>query len=213
MALQETGMIYMIRIPLVLVLLSSCSAISFGNLPGIVKNSVIGVDIEITEEFYNSQPYSFAKMKIGKSIVAITILSKVSNGTYLWIAGDGERIHTRNGKIIMTEGLQHDVEVLDLRNLGPSSYRDFNSELGTFNEILLQLDNPHAIIQQSLSTTEVGIDQSFFNTMLYKESFSSGELTWNKDNFYWVDPTGRVVRTEQYIHPRMPKVVIEFFYK
>ena len=210
---QETGMIYMIRIPLVLLLLSSCSIISFGYLPEVVKNSIIGVDIEITDEFYNAQPYSFAKMKIGKSIVAITILSNVRNGTYLWIAGDGERIHTRNGKIIMTEGLQHDVEVLDISNLGPSSYRDFNSKSGTFNEILLQLDNPHAIIQQSLSTTEVGIDQSFFNTMLYKESFSSGELAWNKDNFYWVDPTGRVVRTEQYIHPRMPKVVIEFFYK
>jgi len=213
MALQETGMIYMIRIPLVLVLLSSCSAISFGNLPGIVKNSVIGVDIEITEEFYNSQPYSFAKMKIGKSIVAITILSKVSNGTYLWIAGDGERIYTRNGKIIMTEGLQHDVKVLDTINLGPASFRDFDPESVAFNEILLQLENPHAIIQQSLSFTKLGLDDSVFGAMLYKESFSAGKLAWNKDNFYWVDTTGRVIRTEQYIHPRMPKVVIDFYYK
>ena len=213
MALQETGMIFMIRIPLVLLLLSSCSIISFGNLPELVKNSIVGVDIEITEEFYNSQPYSFAKMKIGNSIIAITILSNVRNGTYLWIAGDGERIHTRNGKIIRTEGLKHDVEVLDTINLGQLSYRDFDSELSAFNEILLQLDNPHAIIEQSLTVTEVGIDKSFFNTMLYKESFSSGKLTWNKDNFYWVDPTGRVIRTEQYIHPKMPKIVIEFFYK
>ena len=82
-----------------------------------------------------------------------------------------------------------------------------------FNEILLQLENPHAIIQQSLSFTKLGLDDSVFGAMLYKESFSAGKLAWNKDNFYWVDTTGRVIRTEQYIHPRMPKVVIDFYYK
>ena len=206
-------MTYMIRIPLVLLLLSSCSLISFGSLPAIVKNSVIGVDIEITDEFFNSQPYSFAKMKIGKSIVAITILSSVRNGTYLWVAGDGERIYTRNGKIVLTDGLKHDIEVLDADNLWVESFGDFDPESSGIYEILLQLNNPHAIVQQPISLKEYGIDDSFFSTMLYKESFSAGRLSWNKENSYWVDRSGRVIKTEQYIHPRLPKVSIEFYYK
>ena len=212
MASQETGMIYMTKIPYVLILLSSCSVINYGELPGVIKDAVVGVDIEVTDEFYNSQPYSFAKMKIGKSIVAITILSTVKDDTYLWLTADGERVYTRNGKIITTNGLQYDSEVLDTVNLGLSSFRDFDPNSDAYKQILVQLDNPHAIVKQSLTIKQMGIDNTFFNTMLYKESFTSGKLAWEKDNFYWVDTSGRVIKTEQHIHPSMPKVVIEFFY-
>lgn len=203
----------MTKIPLVLLLLSSCSSINYGDLPGIVSDSIFGVDIEVTDELYDSQPYSFAKMNIGKSIVAITVLSQIKDDTYLWLTADGERIHTKNGKVVKTEGLKYDVEVLDPFNLGYISFKDIPSSSDRITEILLQLDNPHAIIQQSLFYNQIGIDESYFNSMLYKEGFSSGKLAWKEENSYWVDRAGRVIKTEQYIHPRLPKVVIEFFYK
>ena len=203
----------MTKIPLVLLLLSSCSSINYGDLPGIVSDSIFGVDIEVTDELYDSQPYSFAKMNIGKSIVAITVLSQIKDDTYLWLTADGERIHTKNGKVVKTEGLKYDIEVLDPLSLRYISFRDILSSSDRITEILLQLDNPHAIIQQSLFYNQIGIDESYFNSMLYKESFSSGKLAWKEENSYWVDRAGRVIKTEQYIHPRLPKVVIEFFYK
>jgi len=203
----------MTRIPMVLLFLSSCSAISYSELPGLVKDSVFGVDFEVTNEFYDSQPYSFAKIKVGRSIVAITVLVKVQNGTYTWISQDGERIYTRDGKIIETDGLAHDIKILDSNNLKPIPFTEFTSNTMKYQEILLQLDRPHAIVSHFLSFSEVGVDSSYFNTMLYKEAFDSGKLAWKKDNLYWVDTEGRVIKTEQYIHPKMPKITMEFYYK
>ena len=40
----------------------------------------------IDDEFYNAQKYSFAKSKIGKSIVAIAVLASASEEKYLWIS-------------------------------------------------------------------------------------------------------------------------------
>lgn len=206
-------MICMTRIPIVLLFLSSCSAISYGELPGIIKESVFGVDFEVTNKFYDSQPYSFAKIKVGRSIVAITVLAKVQNGTYTWLSQDGERIYTRDGKIIETEGLAHDIKILDSNNLKPISFAEFTTNTVKFQEILLQLDKPHAIVNHSLSFSELGLDDSYFDTMLYKEAFDSGKLVWKNDNLYWVDTKGRVIKTEQHIHPMMPKITMEFYYK
>ena len=49
--------------------------------------------------------------------------------------------------------------------------------------------------------------------MLYEETFNSGKLAFNGINYYWVDPKGRVIKTEQNIHPKLPKVIIEFYFK
>ena len=57
MPLQETGMIYMTKIPLILLTLSSCSMLSYGELPGLIKDSIVGVDFDVSEEFYKS-PFS-----------------------------------------------------------------------------------------------------------------------------------------------------------
>lgn len=206
-------MISMTRIPLILLMLSSCSIISYGELPELAKGAILGVDIEVTKEFYDSQPYSFAKINIGKSIVATIILAKVQNGTYLWISADGERIYTRDGKIIRTEGLNNDSKILNLIDLDRFSFANFHSTPTKARTIMLQLSNPHAIVSQSFYIKEIGIDSSYFNSMLYEESFDSGRLAWEEINRYWVDPRGRVMKSEQYIHPRLPKITIEFFYK
>lgn len=194
-------------------MLSSCSIISYGELPKLAKDAILGVDIEVTKEFYDSQPYSFAKINIGKSIVATIILAKVQNGTYLWVSADGERIYTRDGKIIRTEGLNNDSKILNLIDLDRFSFVNFHSTPTKAREIMLQLTNPHAIVSQSLYLKEIGIDSNYFNSMLYEESFDSGRLAWEEINRYWVDPRGRVMKSEQYIHPRLPKITIEFFYK
>ena len=64
-------MIYMTKFVFTLLVLSSCSFIDYGQLPATIKDSIYGKDIVIDGEFFNRQKYSFAKIKIGKSIVAI----------------------------------------------------------------------------------------------------------------------------------------------
>ena len=63
-------MICMTKFIFALLVLSSCSVIDYGQLPATIKDSIYGKDIVIDDEFYNAQKYSFAKIRIGRSIVA-----------------------------------------------------------------------------------------------------------------------------------------------
>ena len=214
MPLQETGMIYMTKIPLILLTLSSCSMLSYGELPGLIKDSIVGVDFDVSEEFYNSQSYSFAKIKLGKSTVAITVLASIASGHYLWLSESGEKIYTHHGRIIKTLGLTHDIDTLEARRIDSDfSYASLDPSESTQSSALMRLSNPEAIISQEYRLINRGIDVDYFNSMLYEESFTSGKLAFNGINRYWVDPKGRVIRSEQYIHPRMPVVTMEFYYK
>ncbi len=207
-------MIYMTKFIFTLLVLSSCSYINYGQLPSIIKDSFTGQDIVIDDEFYNAQKYSFAKIKIGKSIVAIAVLASASKEKYLWISQDGARIYTNNGRITKTVGLNHDVSILDgSQNIKLTSFIDHEPDKLYRRNTLVELSNPHAIIAQEFTLSEEGIDSKYFNSMLYAEAFSSGKLAFSGSNYYWVDPKGRVIKTEQFIHPNLPKVVIEFYFK
>ena len=207
-------MIYMTKLIFTLIVISSCSYIDYGQLPATIKDSIYGRDIVIDDEFYNAQKYSFAKIRIGKSIVAIAVLASASKEKYIWISQDGARIHTNNGRITKTVGLQHNVSILDgSQNIKLTSFVNFESSKLNKRNTLLELSNPHAIIAQEFTLTEKGIDSEYFDSMLYKEDFTSGKLAFSGSNYYWVDPKGRVIKTEQFIHPNLPKVVIEFYFK
>ena len=213
MELLETWMIFMIKKIFILLSISSCSIIGFGELPSLVRDTVLGTDFEVTDDFYKSQPYSFAKINIGRKIVAITVLASVSNGIYLWISADGERIYTKNGKIIRTFGLKHDMKFLDPQNIDFPTFQFFESNNTYQNSLLLELNKPMAIINYSLLIKEIGIDEDYYNSMKYEEQFKSGKLAWNMVNNYWFDRSGRVIKSTQYIHPMMPKISLEFYYK
>lgn len=207
-------MICMTKFIFTLLVISSCSYIDYGQLPATIKDSIYGQDIVIDDEFYNAQKYSFAKIKIGKSIVAIAVLASASEEKYLWISQDGARIYTNNGRITKTVGLNHDISILDgSQNIKLTSFINHDSGNLYRRNTLLELSNPHAIIAQEFTLTEEGIDDEYFNSMLYKEEFTSGKLAFSGSNYYWVDPKARVIKTEQFIHPNLPKVVIEFYFK
>ena len=207
-------MIYMTKFLFTLLVISSCSYIDYGQLPATIKESIYGRDIVIDDEFYNSQKYSFAKIRIGKSIVAIAVLASASKEKYVWISQDGARIYTNNGRITKTVGLQNNMSILDgSQNIKLTSFINYESSKSYRRNTLLELSNPHAIISQEFILTEKGIDNEYFNSMLYAEVFTSGKLAFSGINYYWVDPRGRVIKTEQFIHPNLPKVVIEFYFK
>ena len=211
MILKEIGMIFMIKKIFILLTVSSCSVIGFGELPGLIRDTINGRDIEITNEIFQIQPYSFAKVNIGRNIVAITVLASIKDDVYLWVSSDNERIYTKNGKIIETFGLKHDIKYLNIEDIHFQRFSAFESSVN--NTLLLELDDPKAVINYSYEIDELGIDPDFFNTMSYEEKFKSSKLSWNGRNNYWVDTRGRVVKSKQFIHPMMPEISMEFYYK
>lgn len=212
MAYQGTGLIYMIRIIIILLSLSSCSYINYGQLPQLIKTSYFGVDFEVNQSFYDSQKYSFMKINLGKSVVATMVLSDVDGDRYTWISESNERIITQHGRILETYGLAYDSIILNGFNLN-RVHEEKDSE------ILLNLKSPSAIVQQNYTIKNLGKDTDYVHLTeeaplrLYVETINTDVLKWTIENKYWLNQNNRVLRSEQYIHPKMPLVQLEFYYK
>jgi len=200
----------MIKKILPILLISSCSYISYGQLPELIVQSVRGApDIAITDNFLEQQQYSFAKFKMGKSVIAITVLVEIKGDTFVWISQDREKIYTKHGKIIETVGLSHDIKILDHENIVP-----WQSRLSASS--LVQVSNPSAIISQDIKikgSTENDLNGSKRQHDTFHEHFSSGRLSWSGINSFEINEEGLPVRSEQFIHPALPKIEMDFFYK
>jgi hypothetical protein len=196
-----------------IILLSSCSYISYGELPGLISQSITGVDdIPITADLISQQQYSFAKFKMGKSVVAITVLAEIDDDVYLWVSKDREKIYTKHGKIIETVGLAHDMRILDSQKI---EQWDFKGSRNT----LVQLTNPMAIISQDITITKQPISNLIKTSNLssgsleFHENFSTPKLSWSGTNKFVIGANGLPEKAEQYIHPKLPKIEMSFFYK
>ena len=192
-------------------IISSCSLIELKDMPVIMKSFVVGVqDIEVNEAYYESMPYSFVKLKIGKSHLAILVLLSINNGIYEWVGPNNERVFTKSGKIIQTTGLQHNLKIINFNdtNIGCKKCSD------SFH---IQLFDPPAFATQNLeylySHEESIILHTTYKTSVYKENFSTLKLKWSGQNQYWLDAQGRVLRAEQSIHPKLDIIELSFYYR
>ena len=180
-------------------------------MPAIMKSLVVGIqDIEVNDAFYESMPYSFAKLKIGKSRLAILVLLSINNDVYEWIGPNGERVFTQSGKIIQTMGLQHNLKIVNSNNINigcaKCSHRSY-----------IQLLDPPAFVTQNLENLYSHNQSIMLNiahdTSVYKENFSTSQLKWSGENKYWLDARGRALKSEQSIHPRLDRIEIIFYYR
>jgi len=187
---------------LVCFMINACSYISYSDAIPLIKNAVIGVeDIEINKEFIDQKEFSFAKFKMGRSGIAILTLAYINNGIYEWVSATNEKIYTFNGKIIKTEGLVNNINILNIQDLLESS----SLEKANLN-ILVNLTNPSAVVEHTLQYTLTD------RAILEKVTIPS--LNKNFVNYYYFNElNGRIVRTSQYIHPRLPRIDIDFYYK
>ena len=195
-----------------LMLLPSCSFISYSQVIPLVKTATLGVaDITISEDFISEMKYSFAKVNLGKSGVAIMVLSDVDNGIYEWVSSSGEKLTTYNGKIVKASGTSFDFEVYD--------FRKFELLGSNTLEILLDFDvmlkSPHAFISQLSSiSSKILIEDDRFNGVdeYFEEVVNTANFKWRYKNYYWKS-SGRVTKSQQTVHPMHPDVTITYYYK
>ena len=194
----------MIRIAFVVLFLSSC-----GNLPityiqnfSSVNSVVFGFpDYEVTEEIFNDYENSFIKVRFGRGPHAILILAYAEDNVYEWIGADNVKIHTLNGRI---------VEILrpsDNIFLASDVYETVN----LFNPDLIS-----STIHRSMNSRKATIKKlgRTIQVNRIEESFDLDLIGWSGVNLYYQNPTtGRIESSEQRIHPRLPIVKIEYYFK
>ena len=154
---------------------------------------------DVSDEFVDSFPYSFAIVSIGRSPEYRLVLVNIVNDTYEWISADYVRIFTKKGRIVKTIGLQHDVEF--------KKYSDISNNLPlTFNSLIVDY------IEPQLYNVILDVKYKHQNNIVMEE-FSSSILNWNGLNLYKISDSGDVIETEQSIHPFVPKIKMKFYIK
>ena len=208
------GMVFMIRLILILVLISGC-----GNLPiaylqnfSSVNDVIFGFpEYEITNEIYDSYENSFMKIRFGRGPHAILILAYINDDIYEWVGADDVTIYTYNGRIIRTTGLPHNIEI--------KKYREKILPIDNPSFEVINLYNPDlfsGILKLSFNVKQAKInkleDQIFVNKIY--EKFSLESIGWKGTNLYFQNKeTQQIEALEQKIHPRLPKVKVEYYFK
>ena len=192
---------------LLLTLANSCSFISYNQVIPLIKEATFGAaDIELSEEFILEQSFSFARVDLGKGANIIMVLQEINSNFYTWVSSTGEKMITYNGKIVRTEGLIYNIEIIN-----PNDFKLLSlsgESKGTFN---LMLKNPQAFIEQEFYISNV---EDTVDYLLFEEKVFTAILSAEQNNFYWLDKKlGRIVKTKQAVHPNLPKIRIDFVYK
>ena len=208
------GILFMIRILAVLLTLSSC-----GNLPiayiqnfSSINDVVFGFeDYEVTNEVFESFENSFIKVRFGRGPHSILILAFINDDVFEWVGRDNVRIFTKNGRVIKTLGLEHNFEITHARNeLLPAAAESYQS---------LNLYNPDLYVITMLSSFDSSQEtikrlEDKIKTLRIEEAFSIPSIGWKKTNQYFQSlSSDQIYKTNQHVHPRLPLMKVEFYYK
>ncbi len=197
--------------------LTSCSSNNVNRIaPGYgdafiaIKNAFIGYeDAEISPEVIYNIPYASAFIKIGKGPRALMILESKNAKDLTWVTADGVFIVTRNGRIIKTSGLINNL----VNSLQPFNFDryDVSSEkifYYSYDEPVLNNLRVSSVFKIKGKESVELFDRSK-NLVLVEEIIKNEYLGWQQINKYWIDDDMFVWKSEQYISPKLPKIVVE----
>lgn len=204
----------MIRLLIILLFITSC-----GNLPiayiqnfSSVNNVVFGYkEFEITNEIFESYEYSFIKVRFGRGPHSILILAYVNDDVFEWVGEDDVRIFTQNGRVIKTLGLDNNLEIKDSR------VEILPTPLDSYESINLYNPDAYSLTMKSLfQSKEVQIKklESKIAVLRVEEKFTVSSIGWKDTNYYFINSSSDTVeKAFQHIHPRLPLMKIEYYYK
>ena len=205
----------MIRLLLLMVLLSSC-----GNLPiayiqnfSSVNSVIFGFpEYEITQQIFDEYEYSFIKVRFGKGPHSIMVLAYVEDDVFEWVGEDDSRLFTRNGRIVKTIGLDHNFEIINPRmNIIDDDTIQYES-LNLYNPDLYLATNKSSITSTSARVVYRLGDK--LEALKVSEKNVVSSIAWRYKNIYFTSLDSKeVYQSEQHIHPRLPALKIEFYYK
>jgi len=204
----------MIRFIFIIIFITSC-----GNLPiayiqnfSSVNNVIFGYkDFKITNDIFDSYEYSFIKVRFGRGAHSILILAYVNNDIYEWVGEDDVRIFTKNGRVIKTLGLNQNLEIKNSRNiLLPESLNSYES-VNLYSPDVYSVTMSSKFFSEDAQLEKL---ESKIEVNRIEEHFEISSIGWKETNYYFVNSsTNMVEETFQHIHPRLPLMKVEYYYK
>ena len=207
-----------------LLLLAGCSSTDSGNTNyaqfyQLVKQSMSATfgTVRVTRDQAASIPYASMGYSQDGGNQMLLVLATDSGGELLWTGPSHAVIVTRDGRIVRTVGMGHDLAGLTMRNAaapppGAAARGSFTTtrledfpELGVYGALVscrahLAGRQKIVILGQAITTNRVD------------EACRSQTPVWSFVDIYWVDPdNGLVWRSRQHIHPKGGEIDTEVF--
>tara|TARA_B100001250_G_scaffold408166_1_gene430089 strand:+ start:2262 stop:2909 length:648 start_codon:yes stop_codon:yes gene_type:complete len=215
-------MIYMIKRKakyILIFLLSSCSMdifeqFSYREIFLFYKGYIAGFDSDvISKDVFEKYEYSFANVKIGRGAASTVVLAYIKDGVYEWRSNDGIKIYTYNGMIVETVGFDSDFKA-DIFDILDDSYqgREFSTYVAFKNPDLYRSEVKNRIFKHKTHAEVIERLGGEINAEIFTHSFSLPIIKWEAKNEYYTY-NDRVIRSEQYIHPNMPLIRMDFYLK
>ena len=167
--------------------------------------------IDINESYVSNKPFDVIRLRVGRSEAVIMVLVNNANGIKEWISSDRVKIFTENGKVIKTIGLKHDIELNDFKKYLLNRDQKSGSFTSNFIEpklLYLETQFDYAFTDERYIKNIIEKRDSVL-VDVYEENIFIERLHWRTRNFYFVRD-GKIVRTEQQIHPLMKKISIDY---
>ncbi|MDB9783531.1 YjbF family lipoprotein [Gammaproteobacteria bacterium] len=195
-------------------LLPSCGAVYTPEYLPLIQSVLFGAkDIKVDQDFYDDQPYSFAKVNLGREQTAIVTLGFGDTDAYKWYTSSGAGIFTKDGKIVKLTSFVHDMSLINPAEIV------YNQDTILKNSSFISLKNPKGFFLQEFKlefhqTEEIDYLSQKLQVDLYLEVVTTEGYNWSYTNKYWVDPSsGMVIKSVQKVHPRSPAFTLTYFYK
>lgn len=197
---------------ILLIYLSSCTNLEFYDaFISQTLNQFQSGNKLVTKDFFSSREYSFITVKIGNGDIFTMTLSRFNNGRARWVGSDGSVIETINGKIVKMENFSNDIELVE-------SNTPFNP-LSANSIFYFDFYKPKIY---GLAITSSKVNRKDINFLRLDEIHNFYEITrrveakkirFSTDNKYILNKEGVTLATIQKVHPHVPKVEINFYFK
>ena len=161
-------------------------------------------------------PYASIGLGVGGARKQLIVLESVDGRDHRWLTGDPIAIVTRGGRILSTAGFPDDLSAT--RPAGPDPVDGGLHRLTKPTPAVRIIDlRRDRVFDQRVDCmlkprgrTRIEILGVERQVVKVKEKCRAKRIYWSFTNVYWADvETGRVWRSRQYIHPRMPALTID----
>lgn len=218
--LEMKQMIRFIVVPLAMAV-ASCGAIAGNPMVATVVGTVAGVDaseqatqpISVSREELLANPGTYMRVNIRDRDRWDTMVKVGENGARTtWIDGESITLTEENGVVAATRGLPRDIMGADTA----PTWNAIRAGGGELQRRVDFLDDQDQILSRVLQCRIVSegsdpvnrLDLSYPATRFREECSSDG---LSLANIYWVNPSGRIIRSVQAISPDAGYLQIDVF--
>lgn len=181
-----------------------------GSLYALVKHMWTG-HRRVTLAEAAAAPYASLGVRVGNSNQVMLLLAADDGRQRIWSSAARIAVTTRNGRIVRTAGLGHNLAGYQVRQdtLEPGGVRVIRWQ-GDFPDIGLY-SIPITCRDRPAGDETIKILGADIHTRRVDEKCSAGGgLDWSFKNTYWIDPrSGLVWRSIQHVNPKLAALELE----